>query len=160
MPRLLYRGRQVWQALRTRIDPDRLAAIDDVLSHQEASLFQAMERRDQRHALEVTHRLLAAGVQDRDILKAAMLHDCGKGSVPVWLRIVKVLAPRLVRAAARPGASSWRGAAYRITLHAQIGARAAEQAGASPLTVRLISGQVGSEDAAKLELLTAADDVS
>ena len=40
---------------------------------------------DQRHALEVYGRLRAATVTDPSALAAALLHDCGKGAVPVWL---------------------------------------------------------------------------
>jgi hypothetical protein len=158
--RPLYRSRQVWYALRPRIGPDDIATAQNILGPQLAPLFFRMERRDQRHAIEVMRRLLDGGVNDTDLLTAALLHDCGKGPVPVWLRIAKVLSPSLVRTAGREGDRAWRGAAYRLVHHAELGARDAEQAGAPASTAALIRGQVGPDEASKLALLTAADDAS
>jgi hypothetical protein len=158
--RAVYRTRQVLHALRPRIDAAELAAVHEVLSDDLAALFLAMEKRDQRHALEVVRRLRQDGVDDPDLLAAALLHDCGKGAVPVWLRIVKVLSPALLGRLARPGDAGWRAAAYRLEDHAAIGAAKAEAAGASGLTLRLIAGQVLSEEEPKQALLLRADDAS
>ena len=119
-----------------------------------------METRDRRHALEVAGRITAEGIDDRDLLAAALLHDCGKGAVPVWLRIAKVLSPRLVALSAVASSAGWRGAAYRLIHHSEIGARKAEAAGVSPAVVRLIAGTVRPEEAHRLALLQAADDAS
>ena len=64
-----------------------------------------MQRRDQRHALEVYRRLRDASVTDPSALAAALLHDCGKGAVPVWLRILYVLRPSLIDRIAREDAA-------------------------------------------------------
>jgi HD superfamily phosphodiesterase len=119
-----------------------------------------MQRRDQRHALEVMGRLQALEVKDRDLLAAALLHDCGKGEVPVWLRIANVLSPALLRRMASAQAGGWRGHAHRLVDHAEIGARVAAAAGASEATVRYISGRVEAYEESLLALLIAADDAS
>jgi hypothetical protein len=156
----VYRTRQVWQALRPRVEPGELAIVHQTLSPPLRQLFDRMERRDQRHALEVAQRLLSQGTPDPDLLTAALLHDCGKGSVPVWLRITKVLAPGWVRLVAREGDADWRAAAFRLAHHAELGARAAAEAGASSLTVALIRGEVAPADTGILARLMAADDAS
>jgi hypothetical protein len=158
--RALYRSRQVWHALRPRLDPAALALPPRLLSEGEQQLFFAMEKRDQRHALEVAGRLLDQGIDDRELLAAALLHDCGKGAVPVWLRIANVLSPGFVRSSGRPAIGGWRGAAYRLAHHAATGAQSAERAGAGPTTVRLIGGHALPEEQPRLRLLIAADDAS
>jgi predicted HD phosphohydrolase len=145
----------VLHALRPRIDGDELSQARELLSEHESRLFFAMERRDQRHALEVMRRLRES-TEDRPILAAALLHDCGKGSVPVWLRVLNVLAPALVQGLSRAGS----GAAYRLRHHAELGATMAEAAGSSPTTVRLIRGHIEPDEAWMHELLIAADDAS
>ncbi len=130
-----------------------------VLGDGERRLFAAMEARDRRHALEVFGRVEATGETDPDLLAAALLHDCGKGAVPVWLRSLNVLGPAIVRACARDG-SGWRAAAYRLVHHPQIGARLALAAGASPETAGYIAGRAAPENQNKIEVLRTADDAS
>jgi hypothetical protein len=160
-PRPLYRSRQVLHALRPVLSQDDADQARRLLSPEQAGLFFAMEKRDQRHASEVVHRLSATSVaDDPDVLAAALLHDCGKGVVPVWLRILNVLAPAVVERVARDEAGDVRSAAYRLRHHAEIGARLAEAAGCSPTTVRLIRGDVTPDESARLAMLRAADDAS
>src|SRR4029079_6240247 len=96
-----YRGRQGLHALHPRVDIATQARAMAVLGGGERRLFEGMEARDRRHALEGFGRLEAMGSKDRDLLAAALLHDCGKGPVAVWLRSLNVLAPPAVRALAR-----------------------------------------------------------
>jgi len=159
LARPLYRSRQVLHALWPRIHDGELAQARELLSEHESRLFFAMELRDQRHALEVARRLRQS-TDDRSILVAAMLHDCGKGSVPVWLRVLNVIAPSLVQALARAGSRSWRGSAYRLRHHTEIGATMADAAGSDATTVRLIRGHVEPDEAWMHELLLGADDAS
>jgi hypothetical protein len=130
------------------------------LNEAQRELFFAMEKRDQRHALEVARRLRTGGVSDADVLVAALLHDCGKGGVPVWLRVLKVVSPSITERAALEGGENWRGAAFRLVHHAAIGAALAEAAGSSSTTVRLIHGQPAADEAQRLALLEAADNAS
>jgi hypothetical protein len=158
LARPLYRTRQVLHALRPRFDGMDLEAALAELSATEAQLFLAMERRDQRHALEVYERLKPR-TDDTSVLAAALLHDCGKGSVPVWMRVLNVVAPWSMPALARPG-EGWRGAVYRLQHHAELGAALAREAGSSAATVRLIRGHVEPEEAWMHALLRQADDQS
>ena len=158
--RTAYRTRQVLHALSPRMDEaDRTAAMA-VLSPAEARLFTAMQKRDQRHALEVARRVRAQGSNDLDLIKAALLHDCGKGEVPIWLRVAKVLAPGFVSSAGSASSSGWRGSAYRLTHHPEIGARLVRDAGAGDVTASLIRGHVAAADEGRLALLISADDAS
>jgi hypothetical protein len=158
--RAVYRSRQVYHALWPAVETDALATAAAVLSPSAFRLFAAMEKRDQRHAIAVMNGLRAMGADDPDLLTAALLHDCGKGTVFVWLRVAKVIAPSFVRLAGSPGSAGWRGSAYRLTHHAQIGAVMAEAAGASERAVALIRGDTDSRHASVLALLIAADDAS
>lgn len=160
MARPVYRARQFWQAMLPS-----MYAVDDglpsrYLSKAEAGLFYDMHRRDQRHALEVAGRLTAAGHTEMDLIAAALLHDCAKLDVPVWLRISRVLAPGLVSSLGRADATGWRGAAYRLSNDSRLSADLAAEAGASDLTTQLIRGETDAESAHKLGLLRAADDAS
>jgi hypothetical protein len=157
--RALYRTRQVYHALWPRIDADDLSAAHMLMTNAQRRLFDSMPRRDRRHALEVMRRL-RRDTEARDLLLAALLHDCGKGDVPVWLRILHVWAPRLGAAAGRAGAPGWRGAAYRLHHHVELSARLAQDAGCSALTVRLIGGTHTPDEARAAALLWAADDES
>jgi hypothetical protein len=160
LARALYRTRQVAHALNPRVDDAGLAWVRSMLNGGESQLFFAMQKRDQRHALEVAGRLRAQGVDDTDLLKAALLHDCGKGDVPVWLRIAKVLNPSFVRDAGNDGSTGWRGAAYRLTHHPEIGANFVRAAGSSETVAALVRGHAPAGDEGRLALLLAADDAS
>ncbi len=160
LARALYRARQVVHALRPRIDASDLAFARSLLTDRERDLFDAMERRDQRHAVAVLTRV-RLHTEDHDVLIAALLHDCGKGSVPVWLRILKVVSPdMLARLAHADEAKGWRHAAYRLHTHERIGEGMAREAGVSEGAIRLIAGQTRPEDAWKVAILEAADDES
>ena len=159
MARPLYRSRQVLHALRPRIEQPNLDAARGVLNEGESRLFFAMQPADQRHALEVYTRLRGR-VDDRDLLAAALLHDCGKGEMPLALRILNVLSPRLVARLADRRGEGWRGAAYRLRHHAELGAQQAQAAGSTPRTVRLIQGHTEPEEAWMHDLLRSADDAS
>jgi hypothetical protein len=156
--RPLYRSRQVFHALWPRIAADDLQFARGLMTEAERLLFEGMQVRDQRHALAVMRRLQAT--DERDLLIAALLHDCGKGDVPVWLRIAHVVAPRFGRLTGKEGARGWRGAAWRLHRHVAISAQLVQYAGCSAVTVRLVAGTHSPEEAWMAELLYAADDAS
>ena len=157
--RAVYRSRQVLNALRPKLDAGGVRFARARLTEPEMALFSAMEKRDQRHALQVAGRLRDQGVESKDLLTAALLHDCGKGAVPVWLRIANVLSPVLVRRLAR-STDGWSGAAFRLVHHVELSAEAASAAGAAPAVVRLVRGRPAPDEAWMLTLLVAADDAS
>ena len=147
-------------ALWPRVDGWELLRAREVLGERASPLFLAMEKRDQRHALEVTRRLHERGVDDVELLQAALLHDCGKGEVPVWLRVLKVLSPGTLRRLGDERSAGWRGAAYRLREHGAIGARLAASAGVGAGAVRLIEGRILPGDESRWALLESADDAS
>jgi hypothetical protein len=159
LARPIYRTRQVVQALRPQIDDADLEYPRSLLNEAQRDLFFAMQRRDQRHALEVAGRLRSK-TDNRDLLTAALLHDCGKGAVPVWLRVLNVLSPALLQRLGDADGTGWRGAAHRLAAHPEIGAHRAAEAGSSAPTVRLIRGDVTADEAWMLDMLRAADDAS
>ena len=76
----------------------------------ELALFDAMHVADRRHGLDVVAHLRRAGVRDRDVLAAGLLHDCAKGDTGaraadrlVAGRGVRALGPRRRRARAGLG---------------------------------------------------------
>jgi hypothetical protein len=164
LPRAAYRARQFLQALFPRTDAAAMAEARAMLADGEWRLFEGMAARDRRHGIEVMRRLRTAGEHDRDLLAAALLHDCGKGDVPVWLRVAWVATPWAVRALASgvadPEGPGNRRAARRLLDHARLGAARARAAGASAATVRYIEGSAAPEEQAKIAMLRAADDRS
>ena len=158
--RALYRTGQVWHALRPRINPTDHAFVCQTLADDLAAIFFAMERRDQRHAIAVARRLQASGEVDPDLLAAALLHDCGKGAVPVWLRVLNVLSPKLLRHVAKEDGIDSQRAAFRLLHHVDLGVERARAAGTSEATLRLILGRPDIGEEAKLAALHAADDAS
>lgn len=125
LPELLYRARQFRAALDARIGPDELAAAQALLTPAEWRLFTMMPRYDQRHCLDVCATLAAAGHADPLLLRAALLHDCGKvddAGRPLalgWYVLATILkrapglyllAARLLPPIARYAEHAWRGA--------------------------------------------------
>ena len=74
-----------WTGRVSRAERDALGAW---LSPDQLALFDAMQRADQRHGLDVVAALRAAGHDQPDLLLAGLLHDCAKG------RAIACLAPR------------------------------------------------------------------
>jgi len=156
--RAAYRSRQFFGALRPHVDSQLRDEAFALMSSSEQQLYRSMTPRDQQHCLVVYARLREMHTEDRDLLVAAMLHDCGKGSITLWHRVVFVLldatAPSLLRRAVAHRPES---ALYRCVHHAELGAQLAETAGSSPAVVELIRGERASD---QLVALRAADDES
>lgn len=157
--RALHRSRQLFGALRPRVDAERRAQAFALLRDGERRLFASMTPRDQQHCLDVYARLRAKSGDDRELLVAALLHDAGKGRVALWHRVAYVLlaarAPRLLDRAAAPGeGDGWRQALYRCRHHETLGAALARAAGATERVAALIAG----DDVPGQAALSAADD--
>ena len=162
--RMIYRSRQFFASLRPRVDPALGDEAFALLSEPERHLFGSMTLRDQQHGTDV-YRRLRRQHSDRDLLVAALLHDCGKGQIALWHRVAYVLlsasAPSLLRRVGGEGTgASWRQALYRCLHHAELGARMAEQAGSAPRVVALIRGDHTREGNEQLAALQAADDAA
>jgi hypothetical protein len=137
---MLYRLRQFFAALAARISDEERHSLRSLLSLAELKLFERMPRYDQRHCLDVYATLRGAGYTDTVLLKAALLHDCGKvgdGGRPIPLIyygvfvVLQRLLPGLYDLAARIG----RGPLRHFAIHAAHDQRSAsmvEAAGAAP----------------------------
>jgi hypothetical protein len=161
--RAAYRSRQFLGALRARVKEDERAEVAAHLMPAEQRLFQSMDLRDQRHALDVFRALKSGRQRDPSLLAAALLHDVGKGPIMLWQRVAFVLlravSPGLLRRVSRADDPRWRGTLARMLDHAERGAALAEAAGSTPETVRLIRlhrSPTGAD--AALALLQATDE--
>jgi hypothetical protein len=142
----MYRAQQFFRALGVRMEPVAWTEVKALLTPAQMALFRQMPRYDQRHSLNVVRTLRAAGHDHPDLLAAALLHDVAKSAGPLrlWHRVAIVLleafAPRWLNWLAREVESRhWRYPFYVHHVHPEIGARLAEKAGCSSLTVWLIA---------------------
>jgi putative nucleotidyltransferase with HDIG domain len=168
MERPAGRAGQFLHALRCRRDrtvDDRLRMLLD--NERQWSLLARLAPYDRDHHLEVYERLVAAGFTDADLLRAALLHDVGKaderGRVRLQHRVARVILRRalpspLRRLGARP-LRIWYGM-YLAENHAELGARAAREAGASPRCCEFIAAHESEPPGNDPELaaLIAADE--
>ncbi len=148
MPRSLYRVYQFFQALTARrLSSQEREQVASLLAPSQQALFGRMNAGDQRHSLHVMQSLLAEKRTGPDLLAAALLHDVGKSFHPLrlWERPVVVLIRHYRPEAAvywgrQPGKKYWGWTRPFVIYeqHADWGAKMAEDAGCSPLTVWLI----------------------
>ena len=161
----MHRVGQFVAHVRARVDPSEEALVERVLPPSAQMLFREMPVADRRHGLDVAHRLLASGHDDRDLLAAALLHDAGKGHrLRLWHRVTGVLleavAPGALRRLASPDPGSWRYPFHIYLHHEAISAQMAVSAGCEPRTGSFIRGQPRETDAPLQAALKAADDAS
>jgi hypothetical protein len=135
-----YRLLQLSNALTAHLTSEEHALVAATLSPAELPLFVRMPSYDQRHCLDVYRLLRRGGYADPLLLRAALLHDCGKvddrgRSIPLLYYgvfvVLKRAAPALYAWAARDG----RGPLHPFAIHAahdQRSARMAEAAGSPP----------------------------
>lgn len=144
--RVRYRVRQVVRGFDTRLAPDEIRAVRSLLSDRELSLFLEMDRRDQRHSVDLVYQLdrvqTAAGPPSMSLRRAALLHDVGKGRLAVWARSAFVLlnltSTRLARRLELEGSPGLRGALWRIRYHASLGAIRLVEFGVEERVVELV----------------------
>jgi hypothetical protein len=143
-PTLPYRVRQLLAALRARVRPEERALVARTLTPGELRLFDSMPTYDQRHCLDVHDTLARAGHADPLLLRAALIHDCGKvddDGRPMhlgWYVAATLLKriPSLYIAAAGPRSPLRPIRIYAE--HAWHGARLAQAAGCPPAMVDAI----------------------
>ena len=162
-----HRLRQGLAALRPAIPTDRDAILAQALTPAQAVAFCALPAHDQAHLCRVYRTLRSHGVDDRDLLAAALLHDLGKVAGRCHVRLVdrvarvllRRLAPALLRRLARLPAPAWRCGLALAVNHAALGAARAAELGGSPRTCWLIAHHEDADAAADpdLQLLMAAD---
>ncbi|HDQ72142.1 MAG TPA: hypothetical protein ENN19_08600 [Chloroflexi bacterium] len=179
-----YRATQFFHALFTRVTDEEIAQTTRGLTPAARTLFRRQSTQDQRHALAVYRALHRTGYTDRHLLAAALLHDVGKAAapMPIVYRVAIVLmerfTPRVLNSlgwAEKPVLDSqdlpggWRRSFATHVHHPALGARWAQEAGCSPLTVflvrhhhRVISEEQGrlTPEEHLLAALQAADDAN
>ena len=70
------KARRFGRHLVANVSPQERRAVAAWTRPAELALFDAMHVADRRHGLDVVAHLRAAGVADRDVLAAGLLHDC------------------------------------------------------------------------------------
>ena len=163
--RPLYRARQVGWALRPKVTGEERAEAREVLGDRLFPAFEGMDRADQRHCLDVYRAARRTGCEDRDVLTAALIHDCGKapstkdGRIRLWHRIAYValgtVAPGLLRRLLRRP-----GGLRLLDSHIERGMETAAARGASPDVLELMRGMEGEGGDERARLLRAADDAA
>ncbi|MFV9505742.1 MAG: hypothetical protein AB4911_14400 [Oscillochloridaceae bacterium umkhey_bin13] len=144
-PTLSYRVRQFLSAIRATVSPAERSLVAATLTSGEQALFARMPIYDQRHCLDVYHTLITAGYTDPILLRAAMIHDCGKVNDHgqtlglLWYITATVLKrlPWLYLAVVRLGGPAGPVAIYAY--HAERGARMAAAAGAPAELCRILA---------------------
>ncbi len=137
-----YRAWQFFQALSARLSEEDLRVLEENLTPEELAVFARMPLPDQRHSLDVYYTLLRQGKDHPDLLKAALLHDIGKGEgdIRLWHRVAIVLIravfPKALRWLAVP--DGWRRPFFVHYYHPLLGAEMAEKLGCPPYPVELI----------------------
>jgi hypothetical protein len=174
--RAIYRVQQFLTSLWPHITPGEQAELARWLPPLAVALFQRMTLRDQRHSLDVLHRVQPCAPDQPDLLAAALLHDAAKTALPgrrvrlhhrVLVVLMQTVWPGSVQQVARDDPRSWRYPFYLHLHHPELGARLAGQAGCSPLTAELIGRHQEklphaprNETERLLVVLQAADDAS
>jgi len=161
----VHRVGQFVSHLTARVTPDDEAAAHRILPATAWPLFDGMPVADRRHGLDVARRLLAQGIDDRELLAAALLHDAAKGhGLPLWHRVGGVVLARIAPGALERLASpdpARRGHAWWVFLHhAQLSADAARSAGLSERVAAFISGSAPAGDERLARALHAADEAT
>ncbi len=162
--RPLYRARQLGWALRPKVSDEERAEAREMLGERLFPLFEGMDGADQRHCIDVCKAARSAGCGDRDVLTAALIHDCGKspsaedGRIRLWHRIAYVALGVVGRGLLRR--LSLRPGGLRLLLtHGERGLELAAASGASPDVLALMRGmEDGDAGDARVRLLRAADD--
>ncbi len=138
-----YRLSQLRWSLGARLQERDRAWVEGILSPAEQTLFFRMPSYDQMHSVLVARDLEGAGAEEW-LLRAALLHDCGKTlpdhRVPLLYRggvvLVRVLSSRLLHVLARPSGPLW--PVYLHVHHPEMGAQVLEQAGSPPEVVSIV----------------------
>jgi hypothetical protein len=160
-----YRLRQFFRALTAHLTISERILLVQQLTDGELLLFERMSRHSQRHSLDVYHTLARAGHTDQALLKAALLHDCGKvddDGKPIPLVyygafvLLKRFAPQTYDQAARDG----QGLLRPFTVHAAHERRSAllaQAVGSPPEVVAILHDYADGQHTPQTEALGWAD---
>jgi hypothetical protein len=142
----LYRLRQFFAAVGGQISLAERVLVVRLLNPGELRLFERMPHFDQRHCLDVYHTLARAGYDDPLLLRAALLHDCGKvaddgRTIPLLYYGLFVVLKRFAPALYQRAAGDGRGPLWPFAVHAaheQRAALLAELVGSPPELVAIL----------------------
>jgi len=163
------RARQFLRAATARVAEAERAEAARILGADLSPLFLSMSVWDQRHGLSVCGRLRRRGLETPELLRAALLHDCGKtgARIRLWHRVASVLlralAPGLWRSDFWDAPGTWRYPFHVYREHPALGARMAAEARGSEAVAELIrlhedpSAPPQTADGSELAALQAAD---
>lgn len=147
LSRAAHRVQQFLASLWPQVTAGERAELSRWLPPLAVALFQRMALRDQRHSLDVFHRVQRSAPDQPDLLAAALLHDAAKTALPgrrarlhhrVLVVLMEAARPGSVQQVARDDPASWRYPFFLHLHHPDLGARLAEQAGCTALTAELI----------------------
>ncbi len=146
--------------LTASVSPEEHRTLAAWTTPAELALFDAQHVADRRHGLDVVAYLRRAGVTDRDILAAGLLHDCAKGDTGAGPRIAwslgEQLGPRVLGPArVVPG---WSAALERLRVHADASADALAATGLAPGAVELVRHQADPTGLPFGDVFKAADE--
>jgi putative nucleotidyltransferase with HDIG domain len=142
--RVRYRIKQFWHAVTAAPSKDDLGKVNEVLSPQLMSLFRKMQASEQAHSLHIYQQLRDNGETNADLMVAALLHDVGKSRYPlrIWERGLIVMgnkiSPQQAQRWGEGQPTGWKRAFVIAEKHAAWGAEMVAEAGASPMTAKII----------------------
>ena len=154
------KARQLRTHVSARVRPEERRSLAAWTTPAELALFDAMHVADRRHGLDVVAYLRRAGVTDRDVLAAGLLHDCAKGDTGAGPRIAWSLGEAFGSWVTAPAAlvPGWGPALERLRLHAEASADAVAAVGLPPRAVDLVRYQAEPRDPRFGALFHAADE--
>jgi hypothetical protein len=168
--RAMYRTRQFIGVLRPRVRRRELREVEAMLGPQLMPLFKTMLKGDQRHCIDVYTKLREWGCEDTDVLRTALLHDAGKGSmaggrVRLWHRVAYVLLEATAPGRGKPAPVRWlirRNPGLRAMRdHGKRGVVLAEAFGASAEVVHLMQEMEHKQSSdPRVTLLREADEAA
>jgi len=168
-----------FKSFNARLDNDDLAFIRKHLSLNEQVLFFRMQVVDQKHTVEMTRKLADQIGLDKDhkkmdvpaLLKASLLHDCGKALYPFRIRdrVIGTLLKKFLNSfylyLSEKGKNSTKKKSlakmiYYHYQHPKLGSELANEVGAPGLTTKLIASHQDpfyEDDTPELKLLKQID---
>lgn len=139
-----YRISQLWNVYFSAPSDTDLDQVQEILSPPLMDLFTSMHPSEQAHCIRIYKQLLADRETNKDLLIAALLHDVGKSRYRIkpWERVMIVVGKWIFPQQAKHwGHGKPNGLKRPFVIaeqHAELGAKMAEEAGASKLAVQLI----------------------
>lgn len=160
-----YRLCQLLRAITGRVSQQERYLVAQQLTECELVLFKSMASFDQRHCIDVYTTLIRNGYQDSTLLRASLLHDCGKvddNGRPIPLVyygifvVFKRFMPELYTFAASKGHGIWSPFAIHDT-HELRSAQFVQAAGGSSDIVSLLQDYADHRKTPQTQALQWAD---